>query len=66
VVDIYDALTNPRPYKQAYSRPRALEILEEEAGRGWRDPEVTGLFVRMHRRMHTKISEYRPSEPDRR
>jgi putative two-component system response regulator len=64
VVDIYDALTNPRPYKQAYSRPKALEILEEEAGRGWRDPEITGLFVRMHRRMHTKISEYRPSESD--
>jgi len=28
VVDIYDALTNPRPYKQAYARPKALEILE--------------------------------------
>jgi putative two-component system response regulator len=60
VVDIYDALTNPRPYKQAYPRPKALEILEEEAERGWRDREVTSLFVRMHKRMHAKISEYRP------
>jgi putative two-component system response regulator len=60
VVDIYDALTNPRPYKQAYSRPRALEILQEEAEKGWRDREVTGLFVRMQNRVHAKISEYRP------
>jgi putative two-component system response regulator len=59
VVDIYDALTNPRPYKQAYSRPKALEILEDEAGRGWRDPEITGLFVRLHKRVHSKIAEYR-------
>jgi putative two-component system response regulator len=61
VVDIYDALTNPRPYKQAYSRPKALEILEDEASRGWRDREVTNLFVRMHKRMHSKIAEYRPT-----
>jgi putative two-component system response regulator len=64
VVDIYDALTNPRPYKQAYTRPKALEILEEETGRGWRDREVTTLFVRMHQRLHTKISEYRPTLSD--
>ena len=34
VVDIYDALTHPRPYKQAYSSARALEILREESARG--------------------------------
>jgi putative two-component system response regulator len=64
VADIYDALTNPRPYKQAYSRPKALEILEEEAARGWRDRDVTDLFVRLHHRVHAKISEYRPAASD--
>ena len=60
VVDIYDALTNTRSYKEAYSRPRALEILEEEAARGWRDREVTSLFLRLNRKVHSKIANYRP------
>jgi putative two-component system response regulator len=51
VADIYDALTNPRPYKHAFSTARALEVLEDEVARGWRDPEITGLFVRLHKRM---------------
>ena len=59
VVDIYDALTNTRSYKEAYARPRALEILEEEAARGWRDREVTSLFVRLNRKVHSKIANYR-------
>ncbi len=54
-VDIYDALTNSRPYKQAYTRHRALEILEEETVKGWRDPEVTTRFVRLNRRVLDKI-----------
>ena len=62
VVDIYDALTNTRPYKEAYSRAKALDILEEEADRGWRDREITALFVRMHKRMHGKIADYKPSD----
>ena len=57
VVDIYDALTHPRPYKQAYSNARALEILQEETSRGWRDPEITSLFIRVHEQMLVKIAE---------
>ena len=45
VVDIYDALTNPRPYKEAFSSDRALEILQQETSRGWRDREIVDLFV---------------------
>jgi putative two-component system response regulator len=63
-VDIYDALTNPRPYKHAYSSARALEILQEETDRGWRDKEITSLFIRIHKRMpaaiaDTRIGDYR-------
>lgn len=47
VADIYDALTNPRPYKPAFSKERALQILQEETDRGWRDPEVVRLFLRL-------------------
>ena len=57
VVDIYDALTHPRPYKQAYTSTHALEILQQETGRGWRDPEITSLFIRVHEQMSAKIAE---------
>ena len=57
VVDIYDALTNPRAYKSAYSPQRALEILVEETDRGWRDPAIAGLFVRQHKEILAKSAE---------
>src|SRR5258708_7066899 len=47
-VDIYDALTNVRPYKDPCSRMRALAIMEEEMAKGWRDPEITSLFIHMN------------------
>jgi putative two-component system response regulator len=62
VVDIYDALTHPRPYKQAYSSARALEILQEETDRGWRDREIASLFVRVHEQMLAKIAERRAGD----
>ena len=62
VVDIYDALTHPRPYKHAYSSARALEILQEETDRGWRDKEITSLFIRVHEQMLANIAE--PPEGD--
>ncbi len=47
VVDIFDALTTARSYKPAFTREEALEILKEEAAKGWRDPELVSLFVSM-------------------
>jgi putative two-component system response regulator len=45
VADIYDALTTARPYKPAFSREHAMEIMLEEVRRGWRDPELVPLFA---------------------
>ena len=47
VADIYDALTTARPYKQAFTHERAVEIMQEEARRGWRDPELVPLFAQL-------------------
>lgn len=44
VVDIYDALTTARPYKVANTHEDSLEVLQSEADRGWRDPELISLF----------------------
>ena len=44
LADIYDALTTARPYKPALSEEQAMEIMEDEYRRGWRDPELVLLF----------------------
>lgn len=44
LADIYDALTTARPYKPALSGEEAVEIIEEETRRGWRDPELVLVF----------------------
>jgi response regulator RpfG family c-di-GMP phosphodiesterase len=49
IADIYDALTSPRPYKRAFSDAKALQIIKEETERGWRDPELVQLFLRLHK-----------------
>jgi putative two-component system response regulator len=44
VADIYDALTTARPYKPAFTHEEAIQIMLDEARRGWRDPELVPLF----------------------
>ena len=45
MIDIYDALTSERPYKQALTTEQALEIMQEETRRGWRNPELMEKFA---------------------
>ncbi|MBI2686194.1 MAG: response regulator [Acidobacteria bacterium] len=45
IVDIFDALITERTYKRAFTVEEATRVLEEEVGRGWRDPELVSLFV---------------------
>jgi putative two-component system response regulator len=45
IVDIFDALITERTYKRAYTVDEATAVLEEEVGRGWRDPELVSLFI---------------------
>ena len=58
IADIYDALTSPRAYKPAFPPHDALRIIEAETSRGWRDPEMTALFFRIHKNIVTKIAYY--------
>ena len=48
-VDIYDALANERPYKKALHRDEVIRIMEEEVFKGWRDPEISHLFLKIVR-----------------
>jgi putative two-component system response regulator len=45
--DIYDALTATRSYKVAMTSAEALRVMQEETDRGWHDPELMRLFLRL-------------------
>jgi putative two-component system response regulator len=59
--DIYDALTATRSYKEAMTSADALRLMQEETDRGWHDPELMRLFLRLQhdalREASTKNSE---------
>lgn len=44
VIDVYDALTHKRVYKEAYGHECALEMIEEERGKHF-DPEIVAAFM---------------------
>jgi putative two-component system response regulator len=56
--DIYDALTSARPYKDAIAPPKAIRIIKEETARGWRDPAIVDLFLKLHRDVISKTGQF--------
>jgi putative two-component system response regulator len=44
IVDVFDALTNDRPYRKATSAPEALDIIHRETRGGWWDKRVVDAF----------------------
>jgi putative two-component system response regulator len=55
IADIYDALTSPRPYKPAFEPREAVRTIQQEAERGWRDPQIVKLFIRVHKTVLAKL-----------
>ncbi|HEX7900293.1 MAG TPA: HD domain-containing phosphohydrolase [Planctomycetota bacterium] len=47
VVDVYDALATKRSYKDSLPQARCLEILREEAAKGWWDRDVVEALARI-------------------
>jgi cyclic di-GMP phosphodiesterase len=58
IADIYDALISRRPYKPALAPAEALRIIQQETERGWRDPEIVKLFLRLHNDVISKADHY--------
>ena len=44
LIDIYDALTSERPYKASFSPAAALDIINDETQKGWRNPQLVQQF----------------------
>lgn len=55
IVDVYDALVSERPYKKAFPHDKAIEIIAEEAGRGF-DPVLANVFLEASERISSDSS----------
>lgn len=44
IIDVYDALTNSRPYKKAMSHKDAIEVIKNESGTHF-DPHLVRIFI---------------------
>ncbi|PKL17677.1 MAG: hypothetical protein CVV49_09805 [Spirochaetae bacterium HGW-Spirochaetae-5] len=44
IADVYDALTSRRPYKEAFTHEKAIDIMRKEEGKY--DPELFNLFLK--------------------
>lgn len=52
LIDVFDALTSLRPYKEAWPIPKALDLLRAEAGRHF-DPLVVEEFLKLEQKRET-------------
>ena len=61
VVDVFDALTTNRPYRDAMSPKAAYEIMLKEAAGGWCPVKLAQTFIDLHRRKFSGASSVKPA-----
>lgn len=49
VADVYHALTSNRPYRKAYSKNEAMEIIKNSSGIDF-DPKIVEVFLKIIRK----------------
>ena len=60
VVDVFDALTTTRPYREAMTTEAAYEIMRKEAGAGWCPPKLVSTFIDLHHKKYRRDSYRAP------
>jgi putative two-component system response regulator len=45
IVDVFDALSTDRPYRAALSLEESIEVMQNEARRGWWDQRLLDEFI---------------------
>ncbi|MCL2207668.1 MAG: response regulator [Fibromonadales bacterium] len=54
IADVYDALVSARPYKNAFTHKKAVDIIAHGRGKHF-DPELTDLFLEVSDQFITKV-----------
>lgn len=65
IVDVYDALSSHRPYKPPFSPDRVQAIIEDEAAKGFWDPELVPIFLTLLRSHPEQLERVTVAERDR-
>jgi putative two-component system response regulator len=55
VVDVFNAVTEQRPYQGAISVSEGVEVLRQQAERGWRRPDIVEEFAAMIAHDHAHL-----------
>jgi len=53
IVDVYDALTSKRPYKDAFSYDETMKIIKNDAGTHF-DPDIAEIFCNLKAKLETR------------
>ena len=65
IIDVYDALTNDRPYKKGYSHEEAVEIIKNGRGTHF-DPKLCDIFLQNEKEFESaKINLNDPNNGDK-
>jgi putative nucleotidyltransferase with HDIG domain len=59
IADVYQALISDRPYRKAYSKKEALEILKKEAGTHF-DKDLVDILIRLESKPEERPSATKP------
>jgi len=62
IVDVYDALTNVRTYKKAFSHEKSVKIIREEMG-AHLDPAITEIFLTHEKEFKKGIVKAKHAKP---
>lgn len=61
IVDVYDALTSNRSYKEAFSHQRAMDIITEGKGSLF-DPDLVDLFIIANKKFEAALGKIQEKE----
>jgi HD-GYP domain-containing protein (c-di-GMP phosphodiesterase class II) len=63
VVDVFDALTTTRPYREAMTIEAAYEIMRKEASSGWCPPKLVATFIDLHHKKQRRDARHVLARP---
>ena len=58
LADVYDALVSERPYKQAFTHEKAVQIIRESSGSHFQ-PLLVAIFMENHEEFNRIAKQYR-------